>query len=785
MSFPPDFQPNPYPGAPNPMFPPQSGFTVPPTLGGVQPGAMQALSGTAPLGTPGQEGTDAAPAALPSLFDERPEVDYSIRYAADRREALGRRLMLEIQRYHAAVDPRRVNAIQWKRDWEMLQSDSPVPWPNAARQRAPYTRMAAVAHMVRLQQMICGASPAFLAEGKTPEAQLVSEKAEECIASKLEDAHWTQAARDIHNELSQTGAAALWVTWDWKTVWSPVHKVEQKPHEAIAAEIQAGTEPMQALQQSVTRDRKGRPRVTLEWEEQTLYDGVKLTPVNFDDLICLPASARCVEDLWAIGNRVVLQGRDLLEGVRKKIYSAEAVNTLLGRQSDPPGEYREEQVIFQGVMLPDGGGGPPEEDLYREYDCVKLALLGNWLEGVPGVPRGVLTWALVTVHPLTKTVLELRHSPYQHGRCPCTLFRYMTRSNEFWGMSVPEVLASVQTQATTAINQFLNLVDVIVNHAGTWLVEEGCDLKRDAFLAGPGQALRVQDINGVKPVEIGAPMVQALEFLLKSLEILKEWSDLLSGTSNPALGRQSEGDKTLGEVRIALNQGNMQFEEQALEVAEIWADVADQLRWLLAQFGTEGATDELGMPAVAYRVTAAGGPEFKQISAHLLASELDFKPAAVSQFADPQTALQQASFFVELSLKHPMFQTSPAATLDVLQYLFQKAKFPWTDKVMDELKQGVAQAQQAQAAQQAQQEAMQQQALQQQQDQAAAVQGAPDRQTALKEHQAQQQADQQQFQQVQQSNAEGRAQQMHLAEMLQKAQQLSQAGQPAPNGTGG
>jgi hypothetical protein len=194
----------------------------------------------------------------------------------------------------------------------------------------------------------------------------------------------------------------------------------------------------------------------------------------------------------------------------------------------------------------------------------------------------------------------------------------------------------------------------------------------------------------------------------------------------------TDSKKTLGEVQLVNAAANLIFEEIASGVALQWANLWDQHRWLLAQYGEkgevkfrkaaepgetitvadpnnpEGASDIPAAQVNGQLVPAPNGVAFGTIPAEMLLAEVDIVPTGLKQLGDANARLQQATIVLNAILAHPLTMRNPEALLIALDFYLQAARFPQREKIMDEVRKQMA----AQMAAQAQQAALEQQAAQ-------------------------------------------------------------------------
>lgn len=643
-------------------------------------------------------GMDVAPDSLAppaGILPDRPAnlVDYTIRRTEQQRKALGRRLVEWLDRYDAALETRMANVAEWRRDVEGMPSDNPGPWPNSSAVRSPLTAIACQNHTKGLNQQILGANPLFGAKAKDEAAVEVLGQVEDALNALFEEAGLPLVMRGGHQDLPIAGNGACWVGWKQEEGCRP--QVEFEVDEGLMdGLLEDGMSPDEAFLQSIQRDESGAARVYLGWPEETTYDGLCFRFIRHEDFVILPVTAQRSDDAWLLGERVMLRGYELKRGVANREFDREAVARVMARPGDAPPESDLEDGDSEGVD--DTGGsyrtGDDDDELaaYDEYLCYRLSWLGDWKR------KGKLVWALTTLHRETGELLQFQYSPYEHGRSPYVQIPYLLRTNKLWGKSVPEITATISDAATTAANQFSDLVDLMCAQAGNFFFDSRSGVKLERWQWEPGKPQPVDDVTGIAPMNFAQGIPAALEALLKWLELLKSWNESLTATSDPTLGKPTDNSKTLGEIQMVFNASQQIFEELASGVAERWGEVADRARWLVAQYAAND--QETGRPVVRYRKAVGSGYEFRSIDADLLRSKIDLVCAGAGGFPDRQQRMAQAQTGMGVLAQHPLTAQDLETQLQALQNLLQALNFPGWEKIVERAERFIQMQQAAQAA---------------------------------------------------------------------------------------
>jgi hypothetical protein len=634
-------------------------------------------------------------------------VDYNVHLSDQELDDLGREFIYEIEKYKEDVAPRLANCEDWRADYEMLKADGEGPWQGSAAVRAPLTENACRNHTTRLNQQIIHAVPPFVVEAKTEDAIEAAPLVEEALSAQLEEADWKSVADEIHSELPIVGNCFLRVTYEHEIKRQPRHQLDFD-EQAYADLMQEGLDPAQAMQEAVVKDKNGRAKVSLVWQNVLKSAGVRFCVVPFEDGFIFPTNIRDPKDARGIGQRLVLRGADLKQGVKRGQYLKAQVEKLLEMQGDQMPEDRLVKLDAQGVS---GDAGPSSyattNPLNREYVCYEGCYL------IDANSDDELEWVVITVHESGR-VVRCQYLPYHHGEPFFVMFRYFTRAHELFAMGVAEKIATIQDAATTVLCQMVDHADLALNVFGNLIYEKSSGWKPDKWVFELGKPIPVENVDGVKPLTIA----QLPEEHYRLYQLFKDMADLTTASSNPSLGAATDSAKTLGEVQIVTGASNMIFEEVAHGVSRDWAMVWDQVRWLCGQYGDGGEVKfrKTALPNVSMEgedgaspvaelwgqnVPAPGGAVFDKIPSHMMLAEVDLVPAGLKQLADMQSRVQQASLVQSTLLAHPLVAQSIDAQVIMLKEYLQALNYPQRDKLMDVVNQVAMQAKQMQMFQQA------------------------------------------------------------------------------------
>ena len=626
----------------------------------------------------------------------KPEISYAVKLTPEAAHRLGQRVLREVSAFEAAVGQRRLNARTWRDDYELLPADLDGPWENSADLRAPNTRVACSNHATRLNGQFLAVTPLFGAKVLDEQYTAWGPAIEDLMTCKLLEAEWPQAARDVHQELPVVADPWVRTMWVTETRRMPRHVVDFD-EDAFQEAAQVTGDGVAAFQYALETDAQGKPKYRLEFVEETVKDGLEFQVIPFEESIFLPPTAKKDADLWAIGEYLCIRGLELEQGAKAGIYRKKAVEDLLRSASQAPRTDTETaRDEHTGLDVQDYA---PDDPRYLDYECVLL----DWWDDLN--EDGACEWYWLLVDRRHGQVLQCMVSPYEHGESRYTRMPYIGRTGQLLSASIAEVLATLQDGSTTVLNDLLNIADQIVGMAGNFFYDLRSMLEPGKIRFGPGLPQFVPgSVDGILPMaQFMAPLPPALQSLLMVLEKLKEASDLVSATSNPALGRESEGDKTLGEIRLVLGNAQQVFSDLAQGVGLRWAKVCDQSRWLVAQYGSSygkvryaknaapGAVvqdpqtgQEMpgaevwqpGPDGQPMQVPQAGARAYGEIPVEVLRAKVDFEPFGMSGLPDAASRVQRDMLVMEAAQANPVVAGMPDVLAEMFKQILQDSEFP-------------------------------------------------------------------------------------------------------------
>lgn len=164
-------------------------------------------------------------------------------------------------------------------------------------------------------------------------------------------------------------------------------------------------------------------------------------------------------------------------------------------------------------------------------------------------------------------VIRDSENPFNHGRKPFIKGSWIDVPFKFYGIGVAEEVDPLQLELNTKRNQRLDNVNLGINKM--WLVARSSGIDMGQLVSRPGGVIVVNDINGIKPLDV--PDVTQSSYLEED-KILNDIQNT-TGISEYIRGASPERRQTAQEVEMKTEQAMSRLDYNFRVVSKVIKDV--------------------------------------------------------------------------------------------------------------------------------------------------------------------------------------------------------------------
>ena len=422
-------------------------------------------------------------------------------------------------------------------------------------------------------------------------------------------------------------------------------------------------------------------------ETFTDFEGPRASLVPLKDFIVLPISGGDLDKAQGCGHRFYLTRAQLKARGASGVYAN--VDELLAANARGEEQKTPQNPIFGPVPT------PPEEvveqfelfEMFWKYDIDRTG------EEVP---------CLITFSRDGRKILRAIKFPYDHGKPPYVALRPIPTPNLFYGTAFSQFLEPIQKELTAS---YQRRADALARATlPPILRQRGSNWNPNEQPIAPGETIDVNDPNEVQVLQL--PDYRASN--IQHEQLLIALGERITGISDYQLGRSAGSNRTFGEIRSILSEGEVRIDVLLSRIHEGMRRIAELTFDIAYQF--------LPMQGV-----IPVGQDFFRITREMMRppgvgyEAYEFIPNGTLSEASKEQKLERTLVLVNQFMQNPLLmnpQTNPQAPLiaaQLMQKVLIEAGWMDWDKYLPMLQ---PQYQQQQAMMQ-QQQALQAQQLQQ------------------------------------------------------------------------
>lgn len=497
-----------------------------------------------------------------------------------------------------------------------------APWRGACTLNAP---VVFEAHLT-LRSMLTAAlrrDPKVVVEAQSPEDEEDAQAQEAWIVNKSYQCQLDQHLDTIIAYALKYPTCPVFVGWGEEEVEERVTMYKEK----------GGGEDSTLLSEGDTEE-------GVEYEEipylqpELLYSGVEIRPVDLQDFYFYPTDARTPQKAFLTAERMLLSSEDLVVGIERYGYDAEAVKALLDAGPTEPQEGQSQRSDDTSWLTGVHSSDSSDSDS-GFFECFLVYTRLPALEGVPD--HYLNTDFCCVVCPEKDIVLRLDFSTYQHKR-PYASVNMLSRPDNWYGWCLPQMLYSHQKECTANIRFGINCFNF--QSAPVLKAKKGLTRDLSALKVYPGAIL---------PFEVNPNEIEAL---------------VLPQTAGESLGFQQYIKE---EARALYSSGGFgqlpQKQRRNAEIQNVQVAAASKFDEFLSQVQIGLVDIILRMVSLNLKYMPRDGEEFldefgsrRSIKPSQLRGKFIYRPTSNSQNANPELRIQLAKAKSAIAEEYATFQ---------------------------------------------------------------------------------------------------------------------------------
>lgn len=480
----------------------------------------------------------------------------TIQVSAEQEKDLIQRLSTAIDYHRQTFQPYLDKSEEWQKMFMVTPKAKSKPWPGSSNFPVPFIAEKIMSIHARLVRAIFNVDPIFLVQPRIPVPPEVGQRVEAFFDYLIDRGNYRQTM-DMAILYSLIEGTAI-VKVDYKKVQRQIPS--------------SNPQATQAMGTNATPDGS--------METFTEFEGPRAQFVPLKDFVVLPLEKYDIDDTQGCGHRFYLTSNQLIDRENTGVYAnAKALvdakqrgekpqvspTPILGEISELPGQVAELYELWE---------------LFYKYD-----LDGNGVE----VPL------LITFSKEAQTVLRVVKFPYDHGKAPYIPVRPMPQPNLFYGLSMAQFLEPIQKELTASFQRRADalarstLPPILRLRGSTWNPNEEP--------LQPGGVITVstpEEIQALQLPDYRQSNVQHEQMLIGV-------GDRLTGMGDYQMGQSAGSNRTFGEVRSVLAEGEVRIDVMLARIHESMQRLAQITYDIAYQFMPYGGLAGIGQQA--FRVT--------------------------------------------------------------------------------------------------------------------------------------------------------------------------------------
>lgn len=570
------------------------------------------------------------------------------------------------------------NLKDWNDLYEMRVDQTNWPWVGASNVFIPLipsqldTAVAYISGKVFVPRF-------YVVAGNTPDAQEVAHKVENYYNAELTRQRGPTTWYDTYLTWLhlgfRDGTSILEVMWRRTT--------KKKKVVTFEPEMDGDTP---VIDMKTGRTKTNRRITEVEVVE---YDDVDIKPVLLRDFLLIPDEAESIEAAVGVMRALWLYESDCAAMVKDGVLEADEVELALSYvptgtsdfASDRQGNY--DRTMGDQLVLGQGQGSQVSK-FFANRGPIKVWRIHSRQYDMNG--DGVPEENIFYLHELSQRLLGWTDYKYISPFRPYFSFSPMARPYRFYGFSMCERLAPIQTELNGMYNSRNNLIDLMLNPP--LLYENGEELDDQSQTWGPGARWCVSRV-GTNPAVSFMQFPQVPLASFQNEQLLNTYVDKLTGVGAPAMGAQGPGRRTATETKMQMSSTTTRNDLVAMRLRTVCRAVFNFIHQLKLQYTQDD-------------------PEYMQagqiltLPRELLAKDYRLDIAGSADPLDSDTRRNQDLALFQLLMQVPYIQGDQVKQFQAVKMIVESWNKPNSEELIGTQEQATQRQQQAQQMQQMQ-----------------------------------------------------------------------------------
>ncbi len=386
---------------------------------------------------------------------------------------------------------------------------------------------------------------------------------------------------------------------------------------------------------------------TLKDVQEIKYRGPRIETVDINNFVIYPLTAKSIDDAYLVGDKFKLTEDQVNRRVEEGYFDAVPIkevlkkpeNELTSTLQDFDNEERNDQVGIENV----------DHEQYVFWEVIAPYDINS---------DGLLEECVFVLEATSGTIVRATQFPYFHGRrYYISMTPFLKSVKMFFRRCLPQIGEHMQREANAIHNQRADATAQAINKS--FKARRGSLDNADAIDMSPGSVTELDDVNDLVEWTL-SPVIPGLDIM----EMNRDNAERAFGVNDMATGKQSEGNKTLGELQMVMAKAGNRFDDVIRRVQQAHVEVAIQIAGLMYQFMTD---EEL----LLLNLKDADG----NVAREMLVFQWEYIPHGTTGTADKNSEFQRASVVYKTMIteQNPLVLNNPLhiyrVTSDFLQAL--------------------------------------------------------------------------------------------------------------------